>query len=480
MSTAQAEGRTQDLVDFRKPDRPVEAAGLTFHPLVTYLGGPFGHQALDVAAEVIFTHERMDDSVRGGELGLLLDRHVDPDTELPCGVFVTRQTPGEDERRDGPYVSLAMRPPVPGGNPEGGELYEEEPLEPAHAREWDFIKQHAQQALDAGGVSDAAPDAEKVHALAEYAMKFKVSPTYPSFHPVDVLLHSSYCTGAANIFAAMANVEGIPARHCCISNHTMTEVFLDGRWQFVDNHADGARFVPGSDYVDVTLEPGRFPQFSEKQRGYLSHRRTWARSPWHYSGMLWWHWAWGGAMGRATRTFIMDGYGISVPCDPHHARALYPQRDSYPFPMWDGVPEITLTEKGSWLRVDLHVQPGAALVKSYHAGRSDDNPVTGARVEWWFDGEIGLRDVVLTGAGADDLEPTELVAGTGAVTKVRFELPLDEAAEPGRHELVLTNRSERTLNAIAYPTPLVSPPAVCTERGVRPYVQSMTPEPTIY
>ncbi len=326
---------------------------------------------------------------------------------------------------------------------------------------------------------DDAPDADKVQALAEYAMRVKKSPTYASFHPVDVLLHSSYCSGTANVFGALANVEGIPVRQCCISNHSMIEVFVDGRWHFVDNHANGARFVPGADYVDVTLEPDRFPQFSDVQKGYLSHRRTWARSPWHYSGMLRWHWAWGGGKGRGTRTFIMDAYGVGVPCDPHHARALYPDRAEHPFPMWDGVPELTLTEKCSWVRVDLQVRPGESLLKGYHAGPSDDNPVTRARVDWWFNGEVAAEDVVLSYAEGATVEPSELVRGTGTVTKVRFELPPDAVAEPGEHALVLTNRSKRRLDAVAYPTPVLAPPAVGTKGAREVYVQSMVPEPTV-
>lgn len=453
--------------------------GAQFSPLLAYLGGPVGRQAFGVAAEVVFTHEHMDDAARGGELGLLVDRHVNPSTELPCDVFVTRQTPAEDVQRDGPYLSLAARPPVPDGDPAGGEMYDADAEEAPHVREWDFLKQHAQQALDEAGVSDAAPDADKVHALAEYAMRVKKSPTYQSFHPVDVLLHSSYCSGTANVLAALADVEGIPNRQCCISNHSMVEVRVDGRWHFVDNHADGARFVQGSDYVDVTLEPDRFPQFSEAQKGYLRHRRTWARSPWHYSGMLCWHWAWGDGIGRAVRTIIMDGYGVAVPCDPHHARALYPERDRHPFPMWDGVPQITLTEKASWLRVELRVRPGESILKSFYAGPSDDNPVTRARVDWWFRGAIAPGDVALNCPDGATIEPAKLVPGAGDVTMLRFTLPVEAVAAPGEHDLVLTNRSKRTLAAVVYPTPLLTPPAVGTRGALGIYAQATSVEPTV-
>ncbi len=459
-------------------DRTDETKHDDFLPLVTYLGGPFDRQPLDVAAEVIVTHERLDESVRGGDLGLLVDRHVNPQTRLPRGVLVTRETPGEDVRRHGPYLSLAVQRPDPEGEPVGGEMYDPNAQEPPHAREWDFLLEHAEKALAEAGVGANAPDAEKVGAFARYGLKFKTGPTYASFHPVDVLLHSSYCTGAANVQATLANVHGIPARHCCISNHTMTEVYVDGRWQFVDNHVHTEPFVPGSDYVDVTLNCDSYEEFSDRQRRYLSHRRCWARSPWHYSGMLYWHWAWGMGKDRGIRTDVMDGYGIGVPCDPHHAAALYPERDSYPFPAWDGKPELTLTEKASWLRVNILFGAGERLRKVFYVGPCEDNPLTSARVEWWFRGEVETGEVVLDCAGRT-IEPSGLADGTGTVTKVCFELPKDALAEPGLHALVLTNRSDRQLNAVAYPTPLLDPPAVVTQGAARIRPQSLTSEPIV-
>ncbi|MFO7957712.1 MAG: hypothetical protein R6X33_11520 [Candidatus Brocadiia bacterium] len=449
-----------------------------FGPVVTYLGGPFGKQKLDVAAEVVVTHDHLDDTARGGELGLMVDRHVNPHTELPCGVFVSRDTPGEDVRRHGPYLSLAVQPPDPDGEPVGGEMYDPDAQDPPHAREWDFLMEHAEKALAEAGVGADASAADKVRAFGRYGVKFKTSPTYASFHPVDVLHHSTYCTGAANVQAALANVHGIPARHCCISNHTMTEVHVDGRWQFIDNHANSEPFVPGSDYVDVTINYDRYDQFTERQKSYISHRRCWARSPWHYSGMLNWHWAWGMGKNRGIRTDVMDGYGVGVPCDPHHAAALYPERGSYPFPAWDGNPVMTLTEKASWLRVNLLFGAGERLQKVFYVGPSDDNPVTAAHVDWWFRGEVGTADVVLDFAG-EAIEPSELVPGSGTVTKVRFNLPPDALAESGLHALVLTNRSDRRLDAVVYPTPLVEAPAIATEgaRRIRPH--SLTSEPIL-
>lgn len=470
---------TVGLDALRRQGEAKVISGEEFHPLATFLGGPLGKQALGVAAEVVLTHDHADDTARGGRLGLLMDRHIDPTVELPRGVFVTRETPGEDVRRDGPYLSLAMRAPDEGGDPPGGELYQAEAADSNHAREWDFVMEHARKALAAAGVPETTSDVEKVEVFAEYAMNFKKGPTYHSFHPVDVLLHSSYCTGAANVFAALCCVEGIPTRQLCISNHTMNEVYVDGRWHFVDNHADGARFVPGSDYVDVTLDCDGYGQFSDQQKGYLRHARTWARSPWYFSAMLRWHWGWGDGKGRGIRTDVMDGYGVSVPCDPHHARALYPERDCYPFPLWDGKKEITLTEKVSWLRVNLLMGPGGKLVKCFHTGPSDDNPVTAARAEWWFRGEITERDVALSCGEARELEPACLLPATGGVTKVRFDLPTEAVAAPGEHALILTNRSDGTLNAVAYPTPVLTPPPVGTREALAFHPQSLTSEPIV-
>ncbi len=467
------------MAQWRREGQAVTAAGRRFLPLIAYMGGPFGVQAFDLAAEVAFDHERFDETAHGGRLGLLVDRHINPHTELPRGIFVTRETPAEDERREGPYLSLAVRPVRSDVDPPGGELHDPLRSEGPHAREWDFLAEHAERALDAAGLNSGAEDCEKVHAFAEYAMRYKVSPTYGSFHPVDVLLHSSYCTGAANVCAALCHVSGILTRHCCISNHTMTEAFVGGRWQFVDNHADGARFVPGADYVDVTLWPDRQADFSEAQRGYLSHRRAWARSPWHYSGMLRWHWAWGDGKGRGVRTSLMDGYGVSVPCDPHHASALYPERESYPIPTWQTTPRLKLTEKGAWLRVNLRLRPGESLLKTYYAGPADDNPVAAAHVDWWFAEMLAFEDVVMNLDDARQIAPSDALPASGGVTRLRFVLPPQLASEPGLHRLVLTNRSGETLAPVAYPTPLVTPPAVATEGALAVHPQSLAREPTI-
>ncbi len=442
----------------------VSSWGFDFYPAVVWLGGGFGRQRFAPAAEVTLRHERHDDTCRGGELKLMVNRHVDPSTRLPRAVFVSRETPGEDVRRDGAYLSLAINPPAKDAEPVGGELYETGLQDAPHAREWDFLRREADRALEEAGVPRDAAVMDKLEAFAEYAMKFKHGPTYDSFHPVDVLLHSSYCTGAANIFFAFANIEGIPARSISIANHSMVEVWVDGRWHFVDNHAAGARLVPGADYVDVTIEPDNFGNFGPKQLQYLKRPIAWGRSPWHYSSMLNWHWAWGESHKRGMRTDVLDGFGISVPCDPCHAGALYPERDTYPFPLWTGAPELTLTEKASWIRAELRLPPGGALLKTFYAGSSEDNPVTAARVDWWFKGEIGPSGAALHLPGAGyTINAPEVVPGRGGVNKLRFELPPEVFAEPGHRTLVLENRTERHLRSVVYPTPLENPIYVSTE-----------------
>jgi len=461
-------------------NRTRTAFGTEFHPVVRYLGGPFGLQKLAPAAEVILTHAHMDERIRGGELGLLIDRHVNPDTALPDGIPITRDCPGEDARRDGAYLSLAVRPPDPSCAPTGGELYDPEAADPPHAREWDFLVEHAAAALADAGVADDASDADKVAAFGDYAMRVKTPPVYGSFHPVDVLLHGSYCTGAANVQCALAVVSGIPARTIAISNHTMVEFFVEGRWRFCDNHVDAARYMHDVDYAEVTLNYDRYAQLTETQRSYISPRRTWARSPYHYSSVLQWHWAWGDGWGRGTRTDVMDGYGVSVPCDPHHAAALYPGRESYPFPAWGGTPEITLTEKGSWLRVNLRLADGGSLLKSFFVGPSEDNPVQAARVEWWFRGRVEAQDAVLLCGDGHEVSASAVVPGVGDVARLRFDLPCDLMSAPGMQDVVLVNRSRRTLSPVFYPTPLVEAPPAAADPDIRTHGSSLATEPIVF
>jgi hypothetical protein len=462
----------------RIESKNVSVDGSTFHSCQPDLGGPFGRVTLDTAAEVTVTHARHDDTVRNGELKLLVDRHVNPDTRLPAKVCVTRDTPGEDERADGAFVSLAARAPDEHAPPRGGEIYDPHSKLSKHAQEWDFLKEHVQKALSGAGLSSNCTDREKVNAFSDYAVKFKAGPLYDSFHPVDVLLHASYCTGAANVVFALCNVVGLPCRSISIANHSMVEVLCDGRWHFVDNHVDGPRFIADHDYVDVTLNVDKMTGFTERQRGYLAPAVCWRRSPWHFSGMLNWHWAWGECKLRGKRTDLTDGYGIGVPCDPQHARALYPERKRYPFPLWNGKPELTLTEKTSWLRLDLRLKPGERLLKQFYVGECRDNPVTAAHVDWWFRGTPGSSDAVLR-SGGKVIEHPQVLPGHNGVSMLRFALPLDIFQTPGHHSLVLENRSSQTLRAIGAPTPVTSIPAISTQQQDLVDTASLAFEPIV-
>ncbi len=440
--------------------------GRQFYCCRSRLNEAFGLQNLAVACEVIVRHERVDDRCRKGQLPLLLNRHVDRQRKLPCGIFVTRESPGEDVAREAPYLSLAIRPPEHGGDPAGGELFRAEGVDSLHREEWEFLQEHVARALALAGVRDEASETDKARALADYAAQSEGALVYPSFHPVDVLLHSSYCSGLANLFFALANVSGLVCRSIHIANHSVVEVLIKGKWHFVDNHRAGGplgRFVEGRDYVDVTLRVDECPFSFDTQIGYLKSPLAWRRSPYHYSSMLQWHWAWGEGFGnRGGRSDVNDGYGVSVPCDPCHASALYPGREIFPFPLWAGVPELTLTEKASWIRVDLPLPPSAALLKNVYFSASEDNPIISGRLEWWFSGEVTKNEVVMQWDGSEKTEsPDRIEYGSDGVAKAVFVLP-PEAAIPGRRNFVLQNISSRILRAVAYPTPLLEPDPVAT------------------
>ena len=441
--------------------------GRQFYYCRSRLNEAFGLQNLAVACEVIVRHERVDDRCRKGQLPLLLNRHVDRQRKLPCGIFVTRESPGEDVGREAPFLSLAIRPPEPGGEPAGGELFRAEGVDSLHREEWEFLQEHVVRALALAGVRDEAVETDKVRALADYAAQSEDTLVYPSFHPVDVLLHSSYCSGLANLFFALANVSGLVCRSINIANHSVVEVLIKGQWHFVDNHRTGGplgRFVEGRDYVDVTLRVDECGFSFDTQISYLKSPLAWRRSPYHYSSMLQWHWAWGesDSGNRGGRLDVKDGYGVSVPCDPCHASALYPDREVFPFPLWAGVPELTLTEKASWICVDLPLPSGGALLKNVYFGPSEDNPIISARIEWWFSGEVANEEVVMQWEGSGKSEsPDRIEHGFDGVSKAVFALP-NKAVIPGRRNFILQNVSSRTLRAVAYPTPLLDPDPVTT------------------
>ncbi len=138
-------------------------------------------------------------------------------------------------------------------------------------REWDVLIEHRDRYLAAAGLSLSSPQAEIARCLAEsfagYS-HFKDKPmccTFPENeraleHPIEGLLHKSYCVGCAMAFAALADASGLPARVLSMEGHVVAEVCVNGCWHLVDSiarHSTESKLELyfDSSFVETQLDP---------------------------------------------------------------------------------------------------------------------------------------------------------------------------------------------------------------------------------
>ena len=147
-------------------------------------------------------------------------------------------------------------------------------------RDWDFVVQHRDKVLAGAGVTAASSDRDKVHALAEDIWKFRRQIRQPGVdlrteepwsHPADTLCYGSWCVGAGNAMVALCNTLRIPARLVGVNDHTMSEVWLDGAWRFVENAGTwlegGGECLQERNWAQVIADPhGGGPGITDAQR----------------------------------------------------------------------------------------------------------------------------------------------------------------------------------------------------------------------
>lgn len=121
----------------------------------------------------------------------------------------------------------------------GGELYKENDGRTAHQRDWDFIVETRDRILKEKGLLNSSDAYKKMQALADYVQsaRGREGERYPSRHPSDYILHSSYCTGAANTEAAFAATLGLKYRTLNTYAHSTAEVEISGKWHFLDDQS---------------------------------------------------------------------------------------------------------------------------------------------------------------------------------------------------------------------------------------------------
>ena len=430
-------------------------------------------ERLSLAAEIFVTHDHYDEPANLSYAdGILINRHLHTDRQLHFPKPLNKQSDDELTNKTGAHISLAAQ--EKGSDGLGGELinhFKDTPFagRPAHEQEWQFLAEHVEQAYNfyKSGLyawpQNDLNDWQKVEALARYAARWKMrtANVYDSFHPVDVLFHSSYCTGAANILQALAMVAGFQTRFIAISNHSTIEIFVNGRWIWADNIVSGGGVTPNTfNYAEMTADPLAVPSFTDMQRDFYNSRTARYRSPYSLSGQYYWHFMSGEAKGRGDRNDLEAGYGLSVPYDPSTAAALYPEVKQHRFICEKGWgPTICISEKGSLIQARYDVSPGQSIRKSFYIGVCTDNPLKSAvvklrlantqhaeHIEATIDGHV-LRHAGLNKRFKQDC--------------VDFIIDVELLRE-GLHEIVFT--SKQTFAALVYPDPLL------------PYLEPITAE----
>lgn len=418
---------------------------------------------LSLAAELFVTHTQIDEesSIEAVD-GILLNRHVWRERQLKHPTPLGPAASGEDQDPLGAHISLAAQ--ERGADGLGGELLDhfagtKHEHKSAHEKEWLFLQEHVEQAYAFYRTSLTSwpqidlTDWQKVEALARYATRWKMrtADVYASFHPVDVLFHSSYCTGAANILQALAMVAGFKTRFIAISNHSTIEIHVNGRWIWADNIITNGGVTPNTfNYADLTSDPDAYPSLASHQNELYKPPTARYRSPYSLSAQYYWHFMSGASKGRGTRDDINDGYGLSLPYDPSTAAALYPELKQHRFlcPKTWG-PTICLCEKGSLTRAAITLQAGQQIRKQFYIGQSDDNPITAGMVK------LFIADVCAPESVSATINGKALV--NHGLNKRRQANCIDFSIEsadlsPGVHEIVFT--AQTTISCYCYPDPI--------------------------
>lgn len=427
--------------------------------------------------EIVLTHQRPDDCT-GGEYSRAYfhGRHVRPDVGFNWKSEITRDSVGMDEDPRGCHVSGASVPPGTGGDPsedgfahlwsaedmKEGQRYNPEDGKTAHQRDWDILAEAVDQAYAKVGVTRDSSALDRIQALVELHNEHR-GKVYPSCHPVDTLLYSSFCVGAANLFAALCMVGGFPVRTLNNAIHSMAEVWDGNRWLFVDN-------LTSEQLTGLAAKPGRNAEslllhnYLETMAGKamcadgsplnLDHAKRYTESqpyfePFINAGTKDWRFN-HGRMGVSPKISPKQaGVGLfALPC-PDNIRAIYPEWDEPLLFAKSGYEcELSLTPRQGWLETVVRVDRQMGLCKHFYVGELGDgsNPVTAVRADLHLSDSIGsefnpLRGgwILILNGQALSLDRDRFVHRTGLLS---FELPVEHLVENSMNKVELY--SEKT------------------------------------
>ena len=371
----------------------------------------------------------------------------------------------------GVHVSGAAVPPGTGGDPMAdifaykwpkealreSQIYDANDGKTAHQRDWDVISDAVDKAYRDAGLTSESPAMDRIQTLVDLQNEHK-GEVHPSRHPVDTLLHSSYCTGAANLFVALCMVAGFPARTLNNAIHSMSEVWNGEKWLFVDNLTDGqlvdlaptpnrkAEAIFHHNYIQMLtgmgacadgtpLQAAHATRYSEEQPYFEPYINLGTRD-WRFNH---------GRMGLSPSLPPKEaGVGLfALPC-PDNIRAIYPEWDEPLLLSRSGrEAELSLTPRQGWLDSVVRVDRRLGIRKSFHVGDLDDgiNPVKSARADLHISDSIGTEFNASRGGWILQLNGRTLSLEKKALTQhaglLSFDLPVQYLQENAMNKVEL-------------------------------------------
>lgn len=168
-------------------------------------------------------------------------------------------------------------------------------------RDWDFLERHRDLVFQARGIRLDSPLCDKVQALAEDIWTFRreiqkpggndFKRSIPWSHPVDTLIYGSWCLGGAYALIGLCATMGVPAREVSMYGHSGAEVWMEGRWCYVESikrFGEHGRNLHDRGFAELVLDPYRaeYGLCPEQQAMYW---QTWVQRISNPANGLWMH-----------------------------------------------------------------------------------------------------------------------------------------------------------------------------------------------
>ncbi|MBN1676697.1 MAG: transglutaminase domain-containing protein [Kiritimatiellae bacterium] len=265
---------------------------------------------------------------------------------------------------------------APDGEAPGGFMTREHPRRIAGRMfscqewEWEFVLEHRDLVFQRCGMNGGTSVEDKVRALAEDVWRNhrafdgrRIGPEYyPNTFGGDALALRAHCVGTSAAIVLLCATLEIPARQVGTMNHSMAEVFIDGRWWFVENAyasllQDGGTAMVDRTYAQLSVHP-MDPGVTHSARQRYEH---WLKCDQSYIFCQ--------PNGYTGGTCPAAGW-IRAPLTPQTAQALYPGVEDlwYKSPYPDRYP-LLWGKPGQRGFDELRIGPGEALARRFWIGK---------------------------------------------------------------------------------------------------------------